>query len=324
MGGSREFILRGLYRWLYIESERVGIQLDPTEWRLYGTRRSTSRQHNGFDCGVYSLGFCSAFRLNLTQLVPDQISRARCQMLLHLLEQAPEDEAPEDDVIAVNDVIVVPPAVPPDAPDNAVNGVVALDGIVPDEVFVQPLVIPPDAPDHADHRGVIDQDAEDEEASAHIEGRSDDDDDEASAQLDGLGDTGDNDEGDAEPAEEVDAGNEGDLAGNQDAAADNEDVGDNEDDENHPVNEGEDANDKVAGEEEEGEEPREEDVDDREESEDGNDDGDEEDEAADGQEEEEEPEDKEEETKDEDDDTQRVAGLLAKSQYESSSQPNCN
>ena len=86
-------ILRGLFLWLSIEYVKVGLTLDPNEWRLYGCRRSTSRQRNGYDCGVYSIFFalCSGFRLNLNNLRPMQITRARFQMLLHLINTSDVD-----------------------------------------------------------------------------------------------------------------------------------------------------------------------------------------------------------------------------------------
>jgi Ulp1 family protease len=50
-------ILKELYRWLFLENKRLGIHLDSSEWRLYPTRPSTSRQRNGYDCGVFSILF---------------------------------------------------------------------------------------------------------------------------------------------------------------------------------------------------------------------------------------------------------------------------
>jgi Ulp1 family protease len=43
MGSSDTNILKGLYRWLFIEYQRIGIHLDSKKWRLYQTRRSTPR-----------------------------------------------------------------------------------------------------------------------------------------------------------------------------------------------------------------------------------------------------------------------------------------
>jgi Ulp1 family protease len=54
MGSSDTNILKGLYRWLFIEYQRIGIHLDSKKWRLYQTRQSTPRQRNGY---ITTVGF---------------------------------------------------------------------------------------------------------------------------------------------------------------------------------------------------------------------------------------------------------------------------
>jgi Ulp1 family protease len=77
-----ERLLKGLYRWLFIECKIIGIDLDSSKWRLYPTRHSTPRQPNGYDWGLYSIIFAMhiGFRLNTHNINTRQITRARCQM----------------------------------------------------------------------------------------------------------------------------------------------------------------------------------------------------------------------------------------------------
>ncbi len=93
MGGGDETILKGLYRWLFLEYQRIGIRLDSSQWKLYTTRRSTPRQRNGYDCGVFSILFALhvGLRLNIDNINQAQISNVRCRLLLNLLERAGED-----------------------------------------------------------------------------------------------------------------------------------------------------------------------------------------------------------------------------------------
>jgi hypothetical protein len=102
MGSSDTNILKGLYRWLFIEYQRIGIHLDSKKWQLYQTRWSTPRQRNGYDCGFFFIlvalhaGLC----LDLNNISQEHVTRARCQMLLHLLQISRADD--NDDDVLVN------------------------------------------------------------------------------------------------------------------------------------------------------------------------------------------------------------------------------
>jgi hypothetical protein len=87
-------VLKGLYRWLFFEYQRIGINLDSNEWKLYPTRRTTLRQRNGYDCGVLSILFALhiALRFNINNISQTQIPAICCQMLLHLLKIAPAED----------------------------------------------------------------------------------------------------------------------------------------------------------------------------------------------------------------------------------------
>ena len=93
MGGSDETVLKALYRWLFLEYQRIGIRLDSSKWKLYSTRCSTPRQTNGYDCGVFSILFALhiGLCLNINNINQAQISNIHCQLLLNLLERAGED-----------------------------------------------------------------------------------------------------------------------------------------------------------------------------------------------------------------------------------------
>jgi hypothetical protein len=82
-------ILKGLYRWLFLENKRLGIHLDSSEWRLYPSRPSTSRQRNGNDCGVFSILFAlhTGLCLNMNNINQARIPTICCQMLLHILKK---------------------------------------------------------------------------------------------------------------------------------------------------------------------------------------------------------------------------------------------
>ncbi len=83
-------ILKGLYRWLFLENQRLGIHLDYSKWRLYPTRRSTPRQRNRYNCGVFSILFALhiGLRLHIHNISQARIPTIRCQMLLHTLKIA--------------------------------------------------------------------------------------------------------------------------------------------------------------------------------------------------------------------------------------------
>ena len=100
MGGGGDKTLKALFRWLSIEYKLAGLELDSSEWILYPTRRSTPRQRNGYDCGVFGILFALhlGYRLNMTNITRRRCPDARCQMLLHLLDQADRELAPEDQV----------------------------------------------------------------------------------------------------------------------------------------------------------------------------------------------------------------------------------
>ena len=93
MGVTSGTVLMALYRWLFLKYQRIGISLDSSQWKLYTTRRSTPRQRNGYDCGVFSIlfdlhiGLC----LNINNINQAQVSNIGCQLLLHLLKKAGED-----------------------------------------------------------------------------------------------------------------------------------------------------------------------------------------------------------------------------------------
>jgi hypothetical protein len=102
MGSSDTNILKGLCRWLFIEYQRIGIHLDPKKWRLYQTRQSTPRQRNGYDCGFFFIlvALHAGLRLDLNNISQEHVTRARCQMLLHLLQISRADD--NDDDVLVN------------------------------------------------------------------------------------------------------------------------------------------------------------------------------------------------------------------------------
>jgi hypothetical protein len=130
-------VLKGLYRWLFLEYQRIGIHLDSSEWKLYPTRRTTPRQRNGYDCGVFSILFALhiGLCLNINNINQTQIPAIHCQMLLHLLKIAPAEDN--------NEVLPVCPAI---RETNANN----------------PLLLSDDSEDNSDKR------------SAHIDGVLDD------------------------------------------------------------------------------------------------------------------------------------------------------
>jgi hypothetical protein len=116
---SSGIILKCLYRWLFLGKKRLGIHLDSSKWRLYPTRPSTSRQRNGYDCGVFSIlsALHTGLRLNMNSINQARIPTIRCQMLLHILKKA-----------QANDNNTVLP-VSPDRPEsNANNPLVLLSG----------------------------------------------------------------------------------------------------------------------------------------------------------------------------------------------------
>jgi hypothetical protein len=81
-------------RWLFLEYQQIGIHLDSSEWKLYPTCRTTPRQRNGYDCGVFSILFALhiGLRLNINNISQTQIRAIRCQMLLHLLKITPAED----------------------------------------------------------------------------------------------------------------------------------------------------------------------------------------------------------------------------------------
>jgi hypothetical protein len=112
-------ILKGLYRWLFLENKRLGIHLDCSKWRLYPTRPSTSRQRNGYNCGVFSIIFAlhTGLCLNMNNINQARIPTIRYQMLLHILKKA----QPNDN----NEVL---PVGPDRQEANANNPLVLLSG----------------------------------------------------------------------------------------------------------------------------------------------------------------------------------------------------
>jgi hypothetical protein len=98
-------VLKGLYRWLFLEYQRIEIHLDSSKWKLYPTRRTTPRQRNGYDCGVFSILFALhiGLRLNINNISQTQIPAILCQMLLQLLKIAPAKDN--------NEVLPVCPAI---------------------------------------------------------------------------------------------------------------------------------------------------------------------------------------------------------------------
>jgi hypothetical protein len=57
---------------------------------LYPIRPSTSRQRNGYDCGVFSILFAlhTGLSLNMNNINQARFPTVRCQMLLHILKKA--------------------------------------------------------------------------------------------------------------------------------------------------------------------------------------------------------------------------------------------
>jgi hypothetical protein len=167
-------ILKGLYRWLFLENKRLGIHLNSSKWRLYPARPSTSRQRNGYSCGVFSILFAlhTRLRLNMNNINQARIPTICCQMLLHLLKKA-----------QANDNNEVLPVSPDRQKSNANNPLVLLSG--PEE--------------------------DSEERSAHIDGMSDvdggDDDNYVGETVDAAYDVDDGREDDASQANDnTDAG----------------------------------------------------------------------------------------------------------------------
>jgi hypothetical protein len=93
MGSSSRTVLKGLYQWLFLEYKRIRIHLDSSKWKLFLTRCLTPRQHNGYDCGVFSIALALhiGLRLNINNINLGQNSNIRCQLLLDLLEKAGEE-----------------------------------------------------------------------------------------------------------------------------------------------------------------------------------------------------------------------------------------
>ena len=185
-------ILKGLYRWLFLENKRLGIHLDSSEWRLYPTRPSTSRQRNGYDCGVFSILFAlhTGLCLNMNNINQARIPTIRCQMLLHILKKA-----------QANDNNEVLPVGPDRQEANANNPLVLLSG--PEE--------------------------DSEERSAHIDGMSDvdggDDGNYVGETVDAAYDVDNGEEDDASQTNDnTDAG--------QDGGGNNNEVDDGQDQEN--------------------------------------------------------------------------------------------
>ena len=172
MGSSDANILKGLYRWLFIEYQRIGIHLDSTKWRLYRTRRSTPRQRNGYDCGIFSILFAlhAGLRLNLNNISQEHVPRVRCQMLLHLLQMSRADE--NDDEILVLD-----------QPGRQENAQIALN-LADDSDYDN------EAPAYENEDAVLVVDQQGRQENAHIPvNLADDlldDDGEASADIDGI------------------------------------------------------------------------------------------------------------------------------------------
>jgi hypothetical protein len=112
-------ILKGLYRWFFLENKRLGIHLDSSKWRLYPTRPLTSRQRNGYDCGVFSILFAlhTGLRLNMNNINQARIPTISCQMLLRILNKA-----------QANDNNEVLPVGPDRQEANANNPLVLLSG----------------------------------------------------------------------------------------------------------------------------------------------------------------------------------------------------
>ncbi len=72
-----------------------GLTLDPSEWRLYTTRRDTPRQTD-HDCGLYGVmfGMCVSVRLPLFLITKPRIKSAGVLLLLHLIDLQPERAGP--------------------------------------------------------------------------------------------------------------------------------------------------------------------------------------------------------------------------------------
>jgi hypothetical protein len=170
-------ILKGLYRWLFLEYKRLGIHLDSSEWRLYPGRPSTSIQRNSYNCGVFSILFAlhTGLRLNMNNINQAQIPTICCQMLLHILKKA-----------QANDNNEVLPISPDRQESNANNPLVLLSGTEEDG----------------------------DEHSAHIDGISDvdgrDDGNYVGETVDAAYDVNDGEEDDASQANDnTDAGQDG-------------------------------------------------------------------------------------------------------------------
>jgi hypothetical protein len=234
-------VLKGLYRWLFLEYQRIGIHLDSSEWKLYPTRRTTPRQRNGYDCGVFSILFALhiGLRLNNDNINQTQIPAIPCQMLLHLLKIAPAKDN--------NEVLPVRPAI---RETNANN----------------PLLLSADSEYNSDERsahidGVLDDNVREDDdqnrpdAGMDIADNNNGDDNAAAYDADGgeednASSADDNTNAGQEQAgndEDVDGGQDNDNAGgdnngDEDAGGDNnnepcnDNAGNNEDDDGGQCN----------------------------------------------------------------------------------------
>jgi len=59
--GSGRLFLKALMRWLIDEARyKKKATIDPNSWKLFDQERHVPQQHNGYDCGVYTIA-CADF-----------------------------------------------------------------------------------------------------------------------------------------------------------------------------------------------------------------------------------------------------------------------
>ena len=100
MGSNEEDqqIMGDLYKWLNIEVNSLGIELNRDEWCFNkATGRGIPCQPNGFDCGMYMLlfGVCTAKRLPLSLITQELVDAARKRLISHFIEKERESANPE-------------------------------------------------------------------------------------------------------------------------------------------------------------------------------------------------------------------------------------
>jgi sentrin-specific protease 1 len=94
-GGGTEY-LPCLYRWLNDSMAAEGKTLIEKEWCLYGTQNDTTRQRDGYNCGLFAVmfGVCVAKRIPWPVDLRARIANARCLLLNHIINVQPERAGP--------------------------------------------------------------------------------------------------------------------------------------------------------------------------------------------------------------------------------------